>query len=69
MSATAVGALYRLEAPHFVAGLLLDAHGRVHEAAPILRWATGKTIAEIQRYTTRKGWRLEVVQTQVVKDV
>jgi hypothetical protein len=51
--------LYRIEAPHFVAGLLVDPRGRVCEAAPILRWAMGKTIAEIQRYAARKGWHIE----------
>lgn len=49
--------LIRVEAPHFVAGLIVD-HGRVTDAAPILRWSVGKQWAWVASYIERKrGWR------------
>lgn len=47
--------LVRVVAPHFVAGLeLVD--GRCVRAAPILRWAVGKTAAELRAYFRSKRW-------------
>lgn len=47
--------LVRVVAPHFVAGLVV-VDGRCCEAAPILRWAIGKSTEELRRYFTHKGW-------------
>jgi hypothetical protein len=47
--------LIRVVAPHFVAGLMMT--GDVcTEAAPILKWAIGKTRADLRQYFTKKGW-------------
>jgi hypothetical protein len=55
-----VETLMRVEAPHFVAGYLVRS-GRVVFAAPILKWAVGKTDAEVRAYCARKGWKADVV--------
>lgn len=50
---------YRVEAPHFVAGLETETHNGseiVVTVAPILKWAKGKTMTEFLRYCLRKGW-------------
>jgi hypothetical protein len=54
--------LYRITAPHFCAGLVTDLPGRVVTAAPILRWAVGKTVAELFQYCHKKRWRMALVQ-------
>jgi hypothetical protein len=48
--------LMRVEAPHFVAGLIVT-KGRVVRAAPILKWSLGKQWVWIASYIERKGWR------------
>lgn len=48
--------LARVEAPHFVAGLI-TIDGRCTEAAPILRWAIGRTEDELRAYFGQKGWK------------
>jgi hypothetical protein len=48
--------LLRIEAPHFVAGVVIDQWDMVVRAAPILHWAVGKPGIEIRRYCKRKGW-------------
>lgn len=52
--------LVRVTAPHFVAGLLAQG-GVVKEAAPILRWAVGKSTRECAAYFKRKRWAWEIV--------
>ena len=50
---------YRVEAPHFVAGLETETHNGseiVVRSAPILGWTKGKTMTEFLRYCLRKGW-------------
>jgi len=54
--------LYRIEAPHFVAGLETETHGAsevVVHAAPILKWTKGKTMTEVLRYVLRRKWNIE----------
>lgn len=48
--------LARVEAPHFVAGLV-TVNGHCTEAAPILRWAIGKSESELRAYFARKKWK------------
>ena len=53
---------YRVEAPHFVAGLETETRNGseiVVKAAPILKWAKGKTMTEFLRYCLRKGWSVD----------
>lgn len=51
--------LVRVEAPHFVAGLIFNEAWVCVEAAPILRWAEGQDGWTLRRYFDRKGWRSE----------
>lgn len=55
--------LVRVVAPHFVAGFVMDGD-RCVEAAPILRWAIGKTDKELRAYFAAKGWKAERVKTK-----
>jgi hypothetical protein len=55
--------LYRIEAPHFVAGFCVDAKGLVWEAAPVLTWMREKPITFITDYCKHKGWKLQNVTT------
>lgn len=41
---------------HFCASVVLE-HGRCIAAAPILKWAVGKTDVYLRRYFEQKGWR------------
>jgi len=50
-----MGLLVRVVAPHFVAGLIVW-DGVCVDAAPILRWAVGKSEGELKRAFARKGW-------------
>lgn len=45
----------RVTAPHFVAGIRFE-DGVAREAAPVLRWALGKTETWFRDYAARKGW-------------
>lgn len=53
------GALVRVEAPHFVAGLIIKDDVCTF-AAPILAWAVGRDRAWLRAYFARKGWRASV---------
>lgn len=57
------GLLARVVAPHFVAGLVLDARGYCVEAAPILHWALGKHRSELRAAFARRGWDARVLAT------
>lgn len=48
--------LIRIEAPHFVAGLVTDERMRVIRAAPILAWALGKDFEALAGTLNRKRW-------------
>ena len=52
------GALVRIVAPHFVAGLVARA-GAVVRAAPIIRYMVGWTGKRVRDYCARKGWTWE----------
>ena len=53
--------LVRIDAPHFVAGILCDdTEWRVCvKAAPIVRWMVGKPLPWIEGYCQEKGWLLD----------
>lgn len=56
--------LVRVEAPHFVAGIVVEsqsADSLCTDAAPILAWCKGKSVQEIRDYFSRKNWRAFVV--------
>lgn len=54
--------LYRVVAPHFVAGFTVDERGYIKEAAPILKWARGGRLPRVEAYAKRRGWTVEVVR-------
>jgi hypothetical protein len=52
--------LFRVVAPHFVAGIVVVG-GRIVEAAPIIRYMVGWNGAHLVRYCRSKGWAWESV--------
>ncbi|QIO34337.1 hypothetical protein [Bradyrhizobium sp. 1(2017)] len=52
--------LIQITAPHFVAAYVVE-DGKITEAAPILKWALGKSDNEMRGYCARKSWRACVV--------
>lgn len=50
-----VETLARIEAPHFVAGIVAR-NGRVAEAAPIVRYMVGWNGQRVADYCRRKRW-------------
>ena len=54
--------LYRVAAPHFVAGIVVDPHGIIIDAAPILRrWAVHSDLAWFRSYCRLARWEIEEV--------
>lgn len=51
---------WRIEAPHFTAGLIFQ-NGVAVDGAPILKWAKGKQLKWMQSYCQSKGWRMEAL--------
>lgn len=49
--------LVRVKAPHFCA-VLITVDDVCTEAAPILRWALGKSRDELRAYFARKQWEV-----------
>ena len=55
-------ALYRIEAPHFVAWLTAAQDGAVTSCAPILRRSfAGSNIRFVTDECARRGWQIELV--------
>lgn len=50
---------WRITAPHFCAGLVIDTNSICVEAAPILHWAVGRELRQLLPYFQRKGWTWE----------
>lgn len=50
-------AMYRVEAPHYVAGFE-EHEGVITESAPILRWSIGKPLSQTLAYFKRKGFNV-----------
>jgi hypothetical protein len=59
----------RVEAPHFVAGVILDHKQVVIRAAPILKYMIGWKKHKVLGYCVQKGWKygLEQLQSRVAK--
>lgn len=53
------GQLWRITAPHFVAGITVAQDGVIVDTAPILKWARGNSSYWFAEYCTRKGWKVE----------
>jgi hypothetical protein len=56
-----MGMLVRIAAPHFVAGILLDAQERCVRAAPIVAWAVGLDREALRKEFRLRGWRASVI--------
>lgn len=61
--------LYRIVAPHFVAGLTLEQvqEGtllvtRVTETAPILKYMKGWPHSQVITYCGKKGWTIDTIE-------
>lgn len=46
-----------IDAPHFFAAVIIDKHGRVERAAPILKYMVGWDAARVISYAASKGWK------------
>lgn len=53
--------LVRIQAPHFVAGLILQ-RGRVVFAAPIIGWMLNMTDDAVRSLVEQKGWKASIVR-------
>jgi hypothetical protein len=55
------GQLWRVAAPHFVAGIIVAQDGAIVAAAPILKWAYNRPFAWFRQYCKRKHWDLKTL--------
>jgi len=53
------GTLFRVTAPHFVAGVIVNRVNSIVFAAPILHWSVGKDLKSFEAYCHHKSWTLE----------
>jgi hypothetical protein len=53
--------LIQVTLPHLCAGVISE-KGRIVRAAPILKWALGKTPQELAHWVAEKRGRIEVVE-------
>jgi hypothetical protein len=65
MKATASD-LYQVDVGYFCAGVVVRM-GVVVEAAPILRWAVGKSLADLETWVRKKRGNLCSIDLQVSK--
>ena len=52
--------LWFVDLPHFCCGIETDPSGRVVVAAPIMKWALGKNLAEVRKWVAKKRGKMEV---------
>jgi hypothetical protein len=52
--------MYQIQSNYFTCGIVV-CDGRVTEAAPIVKWMTGRKFSEVQSYCTKKHWKLTMV--------
>jgi len=45
-----------IDAPHYYAAVI-SRNGKIIDAAPVLNWAVGKKLYDINRYCERKGYQ------------
>jgi len=53
--------MYRIEAPHFVAGVILE-NSICIKAAPIVSWMWNNSLHAITEYCKFKGWKIKEVK-------
>lgn len=54
--------LYRVVAPHFVAGFLYDDKEGVFKSAPIIKYMNRWSFSDISKYCHGKGWKIEEIK-------
>jgi hypothetical protein len=55
--------LYRIEAPHFIAGFeLVEVSDTVASASRVIKYMEGWPFIRVMKYCDRKGWKLERVE-------
>jgi len=47
-----------IDAPFFYAGLVLNEHGIVIRAAPIIRYMVGHSAVWVRKYAAHRGWKV-----------
>lgn len=61
--------LYRVEAPHFIAGVLVDWNtGRINETAPIIRYMVGDHIDDLKQKCKEREWSLRLIPHKGYED-
>lgn len=50
--------LLRIEAPHFVAGIIFDENGQCIKAAPIVKWCRGLYYPEVDVRIKARNWKI-----------
>lgn len=54
---------FQVTAPHFCAGFTLTERGTIVRSAPIIKWVKAHSLASIQAYCKRKGWKIEELKS------
>lgn len=49
----------RVSVPHFCCGIVIDRSYIVVRAAPIMKWAVGKGLAEVRQWVASKGGEID----------
>lgn len=52
---------YRVEAPYMCCGIE-ERDGTIINAAPIMRWAIGKSLTSVSNWIYNKGYKIEPLQ-------
>lgn len=55
--------LYRAVLPYYCCGFLAE-DGLIIDAAPIMRWAIGKTVTEYTQWAASKGGKVELIDVE-----
>jgi hypothetical protein len=55
--------LAQITAPYFCAGIVLR-HGRVAEAAPIVKFMLGWSRDRVRYYCSQRGWKIVITERQ-----
>ncbi|HEY2534698.1 MAG TPA: hypothetical protein VGJ20_43455 [Xanthobacteraceae bacterium] len=59
--------LIRIEAPHFVAGIVIDRKNMVVDAAPILKWMIGRDVHDCLSYFEKQGYRVTTLKPLITQ--
>jgi len=49
--------IYQVQLPYATCGIIANGN-KITEAAPLVRWMIGKTVAEVRAWVERKGGKL-----------